>query len=266
MSETNPGIRKVVADHLYLDRGPSEASARCDANSQFGKVDLCSEMIRHLQLQAGDVLIDVGCGTGQHLVRFTEIVGESGSARGFDFSEKAVAEARKRGVRADQADGAKLPVEDGACNKLSSSFAIYYLRDATETLIEWKRVLKTGGRLAVSGPASDTNAELYDFHRALTGKGPQDTDLMALGFVNDCKPILEKLGFRDVAVDTFTNPISFPTAEEFVTYWQNTSLFARSVDDADRDKVIAEGRKKAAAQSGPWVVTKRVEVATAVRG
>jgi len=259
------GTRKIVADHLYLDRGPGEASARCDANAQFGTVDLCDEMLRHLDLQAGDSVVDVGCGSGQHLLRFAEIVGDTGRAQGFDFSPGAVEKTRARGLQAEAADGANLPVEDQTFNKLSSSFAIYYLPDASLTVREWFRVLRSGGRAAISGPATGTNKELYDFHEALTGEGPADTDVMALGYVAALDQPMADAGFKDIEIIEFDNPINFPTAEHFITYWSNTSLFARSVSDDKREEVLAAGRERLASAGDRHVVTKRITIAKGVR-
>lgn len=261
----DPSIRKIVADHLYLDRGPQEASSRCDANTKFAEIDLCDEMLRHLQLKPGQKIADVGCGTGQHLLRFAAAVGPTGEARGFDFSEKAVAETRKRGGRADVADGANLPVPDQTFDAVASSFSIYYTADATKTLREWFRVVRPGGRVVISGPAADTNAELYDFHRAVVGVGPADTDLMALGYVEALPPKMKEVGFTDPRAETFTNPIRFPGANEFIDYWSKTSLFARTVSDTQRAAVIARGKQRLAGQTGPLVITKRVAVAIATR-
>ena len=266
MAENTPGsTRKVVADHLYLDRGPKEASSRCDANTQFAAVDLCDEMLKHLQLQPGQKMVDVGCGSGQHLVRFTEAVGSEGSAHGYDFSPKAVENTRKRGMPADVADGANLPLENESVDALSSSFSMYYLPDVNATLTEWHRVVRPGGRVVISGPADDTNKELYEFHQAIVGVGPADTDLMALGFVQALPEPAAKAGFQECKVETFTNPIQFPTDEAFLDYWMNTSIFARTVEDDKRDEIRAKGKAHLADKSAPFVITKRVAVAICIR-
>lgn len=257
--------RKNVADHLYLDRGPAEACARCDANAQYGAVDLCDEMLRHLQLQPGEAVVDVGCGAGQHLLRFSEAVGPKGRAQGYDFSPQAVEKTRARGLNAGVADGAALPVDEATFDALTSSFSIYYLPDLGATLREWHRVLRPGGRAVISGPADDTNVELYEFHKKITGAGLSDSDKMALGFVTALPEPMQAAGFTETEVETFDNPITFPVAEDFITYWSNASLFARTVDDADREAVLEKGRAELKRRGGPYVVTKRVSIAKGIR-
>ncbi|MEM7203233.1 MAG: methyltransferase domain-containing protein [Planctomycetota bacterium] len=257
--------RKVVADHLYKDRGPGEASARCDANAKFGSFDLADEMLQRLDLSPGLTVVDVGCGSGQHLVPYTAAVGESGTARGFDFSPKAIENSRARGVMADVADGGNLPLPDGYADRVSSAYSIYYLPDLHTAMVEWHRILKQGGKLVVCGPADDTNAELYDFHRKVTGEGPADVDTLSLGYVAErLPPELQGLGYTGIKTETLTNPIRFPSIDEFIDYWTSTSLFARGVPEDKREATIAAGRKELADRTD-FTVTKRIAVVSATR-
>jgi len=256
--------RRVVADDLYRDRGPQEASSRCDANTKYGSLDLGAELLRLLQLQPGETVIDNACGSGQHVVRFAEVVGSDGTARGFDFSEQAVGNARARGVRADVADGAKLPLDDASVDAMTCNFACYYFPDLDAAIAEWRRVMRPGGRVVVTGPGEGTNEELYEFHRKLTGNGPADVDLLSIGYVaKRVPPAFTANGFGDVELHELTNPIAFPTADEFIDYWTNTSLFARGVPEDRRQETIDRGRAELAGQTGPFIVTKKVAVAIA---
>lgn len=261
-----PVRRDEAAEQLYLRRGAGEASHRCDANTRFAARDLGEEMLLRLALRRGMRVADVGCGTGQHLLRYAEAVAADGEAVGYDFSPDAVAQARARGAVAEVADGAALPVPDASFDALASSFAVYYLPDLGRTVAEWRRVLRPGGTLAVSGPAEGTNRELYDFHRTVTGHPPTDVDLMAIGYVEG--PLREALadaGFDDVRVEAFDNPIRFPDAEAFLAYWMATSLFIRSVPDGERADARRRAEALLAAESAPPVVTKRVAIAVARR-
>jgi SAM-dependent methyltransferase len=264
---TDASVRRdEAAEQLYLRRGAGEASHRCDANTRFAARDLGEEMLLRLGLRPGMRVADVGCGTGQHLLRFAEAVAPGGEAVGYDFSPDAVAQARERGARAEVADGADLPAADASFDALGSSFAVYYLPDLRRALAEWRRVLRPGGVLAVSGPAQGTNRELYDFHRAVTGHPPSDVDRMAIGYVEGpLRDALAAAGWDDVRVETFDNPIRFPDAEAFLAYWTATSLFIRSVPDGEREDARRRGEARLAAGTEPPTVTKRVAIAVARR-
>jgi len=106
---------------------------------------------------------------------------------------------------------------------------VYYLPDVSAALCEWHRVLCPGGRLVISGPAPGTNAELYEFHRRATGRGPSDADLMAVGFVDgQVLEVMERAGFQGIRLFHVTNRVTFPDANSFLDYWLSTSLFART--------------------------------------
>lgn len=262
-----PVRRDEAAQQLYLRRGAGEASHRCDANTKFAARDLGDEMLLRLALQPGMRVADVGCGAGQHLLRFAEAVAPGGEAMGYDFSPDAVAQARARGGVAEVADGAALPIPDASFDALASSFAVYYLPDLGRTVAEWRRVLRPGGTIAISGPAEGTNRELYDFHRTVTGHPPTDVDLMAIGYVEGAvRNALTEAGFEDVRVETFDNPIRFPDAEAFLAYWTATSLFIRSVPDGEREDARQRAEALLAEQPEPPIVTKRVAIAVARRG
>lgn len=251
-----------IARDLYLAQGAGAAAKRCEVNSRLGDFDLAAVLLQALELAPGDVALDVGCGSGAHLLAYAARVGPAGAALGFDFSPQAVRAARGRGARAAVADAAALPVPDAFARAAASSFAIYYHPDLGASVRELARVLSPGGRVAVCGPAAGTNRELYDFHRRATGREPSDADLMALGYVEG--PVGEALaghpGFEGVEVETFTNHIVFPDAGSFLDYWLSTSLFLRTPDARPED-----GRRALAGHAGAFLLTKRVALATARR-
>ena len=104
---------------------------------------------------AGDVagrrILDAGCGSGPLFAALRE---RGAKVTGFDQSAAMIEHARKRlGADADLrvADLAEpLPYPDDAFDDVVASLVLHYLRDWAPTLAEFRRVLKTGGRLIAS--------------------------------------------------------------------------------------------------------------------
>ena len=254
--------RVAIASHLYISRGATDASTRCQLNSEFGSRDLVAELLAELRLKQGDFLLDVGCGAGQHLVNFGAQVGDSGRVLGVDYSQDAITQACARGQAGVVASGARLPLRDGTVDALTCNYAIYYFNDISAVLAELRRVLRPGGRMVLSGPARGSNRELYAFHLAATGSEPSDADGLALGFVDDVvAKLLPSSGFESIHLDGFENPVTFPDAKTFLDYWTATSLFART-SGATREMGEACFRDSGKQEV---VITKCVSLLSAVR-
>ncbi len=258
-SDSSSEVRHEVAVDLYRQRGAADASKRCDVNSKLGDFDLAQAMIAALELGPGRRVVDVGCGSGQHLLAFAAVAGSR--VFGFDFSIQAAGNSHRRGARAGAADAAALPLADGSVDALSCSFAIYYHPRLPDVLDEFARVLAPGGRVAISGPALGTNQELYDFHLRATGADPSDADLMALGYVEG--PVAEGLaalgGFTAIETAVHTNHIGFPDGAAFLDYWKATSLFARTPGAS-----VEKGRAMLD-PTAEFLLTKRVALVAATR-
>ncbi len=111
-------------------------------------------------------MCDVCCGSGEHLTRFAATVAPGGHAFGVDYSIDAVGRARASGLAAICADATDPSALGGDLDAINCAYAAYYLPDPARALAAWHAALRPGGRLVISGPGLDTNAELYAFHEA----------------------------------------------------------------------------------------------------
>ncbi len=115
----------------------------------------------------GSRALDVGTGTGVALVAALEALGGTGLAVGVDRSigmlrTGAVAHP---GLRA-AADAVDLPFRNGAFDLVTANFVIHHFVEPRGALFDMLRVLKPGGRLAVS-TWTDGKDDLSDTWREL---------------------------------------------------------------------------------------------------
>jgi SAM-dependent methyltransferase len=254
-----PFDRAAIAETLYLTFGGEAAAHRCEINQANGQIDFVAELVSSLGLVPGARMCDACCGAGDHLLRFADAVAPGGSAIGIDFSPDAVERARSKGCDARLADAADADACGDGLDAVNCAFGIYYLPEPRRAVEVWARALRPGGRLVISGPALDTNQELYAFHRAVTGLDPSDADRMALGYVDrEARRLVVEAGLVEITTRRIENPIQF-TPEEFVLYWTMTSLFARSALPLQRWDDDRYQRQ------APEMVTKVTDVLVAVR-
>jgi ubiquinone/menaquinone biosynthesis C-methylase UbiE len=107
--------------------------------------------------QAGEKVLDVGCGTGTFSLQARARVGTTGSVSGIDPGPRQIARARAKAARYGQTIDFRvgmiehLPFPDQSFDVVLSTFMMHVLPDELKSqgLSEIIRVLKPGGRLLI---------------------------------------------------------------------------------------------------------------------
>ena len=126
-------------------------------------------------LRAGDVALDVACGTGDLAAGMSRQVGDAGHVVMTDINAAMLGEGRRRilnrgivgNVSLVQSDAEKLPFPDDTFNCIMIGFGLRNVTDKPGALRSMARVLKPGGRLLVlefSKPSLGPAQPLYELH------------------------------------------------------------------------------------------------------
>ncbi len=138
-----------------MEKYDSKAAAQLERAYQTPEiVNQRLRTLAALGLAAGESVLDAGCGTGLLLQQEALAVGRGGRAEGMDYSDDMLALARERlrelpqaGLR--QGSIESLPFGDAEFDALSCTQTLLYVERLEQTLDEFFRVLKPGGRLAI---------------------------------------------------------------------------------------------------------------------
>ncbi|ELY54086.1 methyltransferase type 11 [Natronococcus amylolyticus DSM 10524] len=154
-------------------------------------------------LDVGDVVLEFGCGSGTDALVAAVRVGDSGRVIGVDPVPEQLANARRcredvgaANVSLWRATAEAIPLEDGTVDVVLSNGALSLSPRPERALAEAGRVLRPGGRLAVSELVGE---------RRLPERIRTDPALWAAGIggairSDDYAGLLETAGFDDVTV------------------------------------------------------------------
>lgn len=200
----------------------SSLSTRIDIHNRFGKRDLNQWILQRVGQADGCCILDVGCGLGTQCVLFAENYDQS-RITGVDISTEllkvACQLAREKGLNIDFIKGTMdepLPFETEQFDLVTCCFAVYYAQDIRFSIGEMQRVLKTGGRIFLTGPTPNNKPEFFDLQLRLTGK-PTPFMPGRMRFEPEGLAICRDL-FTRVDYQIFENPLVFYETAPFVDY------------------------------------------------
>jgi SAM-dependent methyltransferase len=197
LSTDHDGVRAVAEAFGYT---PEElASIPAEANMGLS----CGNPTAFASLRKGETVVDLGSGGGLDVLLAARKVGPSGRAIGIDMTPQMIDLARRNAAKSGLANVEfhlapidRLPLRDSSVDCVISNCVINLATDKPAVLREIARLLKPGGRLAISDIAlkrplpAEITRDLMAYVGCIAGAS----------LINDYRRMLLEAGFAQVEI------------------------------------------------------------------
>ena len=204
------------------------------------------------RIASGDLVLDVGCGTGVLARAAADRVAKENQITGLDRNAGMLAVARRLRPQINwcQGDATALPFADASYDLVISQFSLMYFPDRIAALKEMMRVLRSGGRLVVAvwGPYERATGYVLLTEIAQCQCGQAAVDVLkapfALGDKNTLIDLCKAAGINDAIFTLREGIITYPTIEVFVETEVKGSPLEALLDVGSYQGLIQKAQEK----------------------
>lgn len=205
---------------------------------------MADDLMGVADLQAGERVLDVACGTGVVTRLAARDVGAAGVVAGLDVNPGMLAVARSQTpqdlpVEWHEASAEAMPFADGTFDVALCQMGLQFVPNKLAALREMRRVLDTDGRVAITvpGPRPPLFADMSEaLARHLNPDAASFVDHVFS--MHDCDELAELLraaGFRGIAVNAATKSVLLPAPADFLWQYLSSTPLADAVAQAGDD-------------------------------
>jgi ubiquinone/menaquinone biosynthesis C-methylase UbiE len=256
----------------------AEAAAEYDRAFAHVSAHFLPFLLRAARLGPGQRALDVATGTGIAAEAALRLVGVEGSIVGADLSREMVEKARQRLEKAPNAsvaveDGQALSFPDESFDVVLCSLGLMFFPDPLRGLSEFRRVLRPGGRAAVSVATTPNRSYNGRINVAVARYVPSLAEatarIFALGEATALQSLFLEAGFASVETHTEKHNFTLPSFDTYYGPFEcggaSTGQALASLPEEIRRAIREEVRRDLADTGGPIEVKMEIRFASGQR-
>jgi len=181
-------------------------------------------LLRAAGVAPGMRVLDIATGTGLSAEAALAAVGPAGHVTAADVSPAMVAKVRERlgeapNVSVSVEDGQALSFPDKSFDAVLCNLGLMFFPDPMQGLMEFRRVLRPGGRVAVSVNTVVERSYNHQINVMIARHVPSLADSVARTFAlakaSKLRSLFDEAGFADFATDTVRHAFVLPSFEAY---------------------------------------------------
>jgi len=248
--------------------------------------DVGRRLVALADVQAGERVVDLGCGRGAALFPAATAVGPTGTVLGIDLAPTMVAltraDARVRGlanVSVEMGDAQEPGLTTGRYDVVLSSLAVYLLPDPLAALRAWREAVVDGGRLALTTFAGRDDPRWAWLSEIFPSRDPaastpdleagSDADTGPFSSSERLHELLAEAGWGDATSVEQDHDVRFADADQWVEWsWSHgMRMYWERMAESDRPAAEAAARERLQAMEADGLMLRiRVRYTTATAG
>jgi len=217
-------------------------------------------LVERMSVKEGDVVLDVGCGTGRLALYVADVVGPSGNVIGLDPSPHRI------NVACSKLKGRKLEnlafsigqgedlmgIHNDAFDHVYYSSVFHWIDDKGAALSEAARVLKPGGNVGMT--TVDRNfpfamkeiMEKAFYKNIYDGQHKMEEEMLKLVTTEELIGLFEAAGLHDISIESVEESHDFSSAEELIEFMEASSFgnFLSFLPEGQRAQAREDIRKE----------------------
>ncbi len=226
------------------------------------------ELVRLLNPKAGEIILDLGCGSGQ----LTHQISESkAKAIGIDSSKSMIESAKLKypeiNFYVKEASNFRF---DKPFDAIFSNAVLHWVLESEKAVVSMKNNLKSGGRLVLEfGGKGNVETIIQSVRNVLKSKGyTKESKIKNWYFpgVDEYRILLEKNGFEVEYAKLYERPTELTDTENGIKDWLMMfgNSFFKDLNDNVRNEIlemVQEDVKKDCFVNGKWIADyKRIRI------
>ncbi|HUK07940.1 MAG TPA: class I SAM-dependent methyltransferase [Stellaceae bacterium] len=221
-------------------------------------------LLRAARLAPGMQVLDIATGTGLSAEAALAVVAPAGHITAADISPAMVERARKRlgkapNVSVSVEDGQALSFPDESFDTVLCNLGLMFFPDPVRGLSEFRRVLRPGGRAAVSVNTVVERSYNHQINVMIARYVPSLTEAItrtfALGEASKLRMLFNAAGFADFETDTVRHTFILPSFDAFYGPFErggaSTGQALARLPEEIRRAIREEARRDLADTGGP---------------